>query len=76
MNSLSIADQKRLLKKSIVLMDENLELLKDNEFKDYRIQKLEQEIRDLQKLLKKSSDTLEITPKTPKHQYERIQIYV
>ena len=76
MNSLSIEDQKRLLKKSIGLMEENLELRKDNEFKDYRIQKMEQEIRELQKLLKKSSDTLEITPKTPKIQYERIQIYV
>ena len=76
MKTLSIEDQKKLLKKSIVLMDENLELLKDNEFKDYRIQKLEQEIRDLQKLLKKYSDTLEITNKTPKLRYERTQIYV
>ena len=49
-----------------------LELIKDNEFKDYRIQKLEQEIRDLQSQLIKHSNP---NP-NPKTQYEGVQIYV
>ena len=69
---LSISEQKSCLKRQLELVKENQELSKEIEFRDYRISRLEQEIRDLKNaLLQKDnkSNSLKLT-------YERIKIYV
>ena len=56
------------------LVKENQELTKESEFKDFRISKLEQEIRDLKNaLLQKDKEQIQ---QTVRMTYERIKIYV
>ena len=55
------------------LVKENQELTKESEFKDFRISKLEQEIRDLKNaLLQKDKEQIQ---QTVRMTYERINIY-
>lgn len=55
------------------LVKENQELTKESEFKDFRISKLEQEIRDLKNaLLQKDKEQIQQTVRLT---YERINIY-
>ena len=49
--TISKVQLKTTLTRQLKLVDENLELRKDIEFRDYRIQKLEEEIIEMQKLL-------------------------
>lgn len=55
------------------LVKQNQELTKESEFKDYRISKLEQEIRNLKNdLLQKDKEQIQ---QTVRMTYERIKIY-
>ena len=61
------------LKRQLELVKENQELTKESEFKDFRISKLEQEIRDLKNaLLQKDKEQIQQTVRLT---YERINIY-
>lgn len=70
---LSLSEQKFCLKRQLELVKENQELTKESEFKDFRISKLEQEIRDLKNaLLQKDKEQIQQTVRLT---YERINIY-
>jgi len=51
MKSIPKHELKAILDRQLTLIDENLELRNELEFRDYRIQRLEQEIANMQKLL-------------------------
>ena len=70
---LSLSEQKCCLKRQLELVKENQELTKESEFKDFRISKLEQEIRNLKNaLLQKDKEQIQ---QTVRMTYERIKIY-
>ena len=70
---LSLSEQKYCLKRQLELVKENQELTKESEFKDHRISKLEQEIRNLKNaLLQKDKEQIQ---QTVRMTYERIKIY-
>lgn len=72
---LSHHEQKNILKRQLQLVNENIELTKEIEFRDYRISRLEKEIRELKQLLLKT--TSQVTNKsTNQITLERIKIYV
>lgn len=71
---LSLSEQKNCLKRHLELVKINQELTEELDFKNYRIYKLEQEIRELKNaLLQKDKEQLQQTVRTT---YERIKIYV
>jgi hypothetical protein len=70
---LSLSEQKFCLKRQLELVKDYQELTKELEFKDFRISKLEQEIRDLKnELLQKDKEQIQ---QTVRMNYKRINIY-
>ena len=69
-----------LYKRQLDLVKENQELTRDVEFRDYRIMKLEKELRDMQAMIRnitKSQQEKESKVIYEKYEkYERISIYV
>ena len=72
---LSLSEQKNCLKRHLELVKINQELTEELDFKNYRIYKLEQEIRDLKKSLLQKDKESNIIKRDIKISYERINIY-
>ena len=72
---LSLSEQKNCLKRHLELVKQNQELTKESEFKEHRISKLEQEIRDLKNALLQKDKESNIIKRDIKISYERINIY-
>lgn len=72
---LSLSEQKNCLKRHLELVKINQELTEELDFKNYRIYKLEQEIRDLKKSLSQKDKESNIIKRDIKISYERINIY-
>lgn len=64
----------KLYRRQLDLVKENQELTRDVEFRDYRIMKLEKELRDMQANMIKQSQQ-EKESKVRYEKYERISIY-
>lgn len=72
---LSADEYKKIIKRQLDLVKQNQELTKEVEFRDYRVSRLEQEIRDLKTaMLKYHKQHNEYSSKL-KMTYEKINIY-
>jgi hypothetical protein len=71
---LSLSEQKYCLKRQLELVKKNQELTRDIEFRDYRIIKLEKELRDMQAIIRNSTESNQEKELNIIH--ERISIYV
>lgn len=72
---LSVQDYKLLLNRQLQLVNQNIDLTKDLDMKDYQISKLEKEVLELKQLLLKTSAQA-TNKQTNKITLERIKIYV
>jgi hypothetical protein len=62
-----------MYKRQLELVKKNQELTRDIEFRDYRITKLEKELRDMQAIIRNSTESNQ--EKELNIIYERISIY-
>ena len=73
--TISKIELKTLLTKQLKLVDENLELRKDIEFRDYRIQKLEEELLKMKQFIISNHQKGKMKPEE-KIVHKMVNIYV
>ncbi len=73
--TISKIELKTLLTKQLKLVDENLELRKDIEFRDYRIQKLEEELLKMKQFIISNHQKCKMKPEE-KIVHKMVNIYV
>lgn len=73
--TISKIELKTLLTKQLKLVDENLELRKDIDFRDYRIQKLEEELLKMKQFIISNHQKSKMKPEE-KIVHKMVNIYV
>lgn len=73
--TISKVQLKTILTRQLKLVDENLELIKDIEFRDYRIQRLEKEIIEMKQFIANNLQKHEVKTEE-KIVHKTVNIYV